>query len=187
MRGAFIAVVGAAAILLSALGLAVVAARDGPLQVALEASAVEVQAEGTYQARAASSPALGLCPAPPCTAATAVDLRLRGLPDVTPAAYVARLEGDASQDLGALRRDGKDHVLQWAAEEDHTDKDRIVVSLAGRPIASIPVQASDAPAPVDATVPASWGASPAEARLAEIGAVTVSTVARARLDEVPPE
>lgn len=183
MHAAAVTAVAAAVVLVAAYGLVVTEERAGPVEVDLEPVTVAATASGTYQARPDTATA-GLCLQEPCAPRTAVDLRFAGLPD---AAYRATLEGDGRVALPAPTRQGDVLVLRWTEEADHTGKERIVLSVAGRPVAAVPVEPSDDEAPVDAALQGSWGAQPARARLNEIGGVTVSTVATARLEEQPPD
>ena len=176
------AVVGASAIALAVLGLVVGEQRAGPLDVEMRPVVVEATAAGTYLARPDST-VLGLCPEPPCDPHTSIDLRVRGLP---PAPYEARLEGPTTVPLGPLSADGGEMVLRWSEGRDHTDKDRLVLSLAGRAVASIPVGGGGT-TDLGGPLAVSWGAAPARVHLNEIGGVTTSTVATARLAEAAPE
>ncbi|HJQ93766.1 MAG TPA: hypothetical protein VJ874_05725 [Candidatus Thermoplasmatota archaeon] len=184
MRGLFVGIVGAAAIATAAFGLSLDGMRAGPFEVPLLPAVVAAEASGTYHARGESTLPGGVCPLPPCGPSTAIDLRLRGLPG---APYEVRLEGPgASEPLGPLAKEGADLVLRWSEPSDHTDKQELVVTLAGRDVARLPVRASATPIDLAGRVEASWEARPDRARVSEIGGVTLSTIATARLEEPPP-
>lgn len=183
MHGAIVTGIAAAVVLSAAYGLVVTEQRAGPVDTALERVTVATAVAGTYQARADSSIA-GVCPVPPCEPRTAVDARFSGLPQVP---YEAWLDGPDRIPLGPLVPDGTEWVLQWSEAEDHTDKDRIVLTAGGRDVAEVPVRPSDGPAPLDARFDASWGAQATQVYLAEIGGVTVSTIATAELADAAPE
>ena len=171
------AVVGAVAILLSAAGLAADAVRPGPLTVGLQAAVVPVEASGSYLAEGPATGPLGACVLPPCLAQTRVVLQLVGLP---PVPYTMRLEGPASEkDLGPLVADGGALVLDYEAAEDHTDKTSVVLLLAGRPLHAWPVGPGERSLTSD--VAASLALPGVDLHLDEIGAVVVSTVAKASL------
>lgn len=184
MRGVFVGIVGAAAILLSIAALVEHEQRAGPIDTTLEPVALDIHTVGTYHARPANEPVAGLCPTPPCEPHTDIDLRFEGLP---PAAYTARLDGSSSQGLGPLKAQGDAQFLQWTERSDHTDKDRLVIVLAGRDIASFAVGPRAEPRPIDQTVAGSWDATPVEVHFGEIGGITISTVAKARLADAPPD
>lgn len=182
MHKGAVTAVAATVVALAAYGLLVTHDRAGPIDATLGAVSLDVAVSGTYQARGDGTVA-GVCVLPACEAVTAIDLRFSGLPA---APYKARLDGPGSVSLEELVRDGEDHVLRWSRPEDHTDKMRIVLVLAGRDVATLAVQPSDGPAAVDTTLPSSWRAMPTSVHLNEIGGVTVSTVASARVPEAPP-
>lgn len=183
MREAVVAITGATVILACVLALVEFDHRAGPYDLALGAAEVEVQANGTYHATPESTTA-GLCLVPPCTASTTIELRLSGLPA---APYEARLEGSSTVHLGQLQQDGEDHLLRWSEAEDHTDKQRLVLVLAGRPIAPVMVGPTPEPMSLDGTVLASWLAPMGEVHLNEIGGFEISTVVKAELDHAPPD
>jgi hypothetical protein len=186
VRGLFVGVVGAVAIAAATFGLSLDALRAGPIEVPLLPATVPVDASGTYHARgeAASPLGSGVCPLPPCGPSTTIDLRFQGLPAAT---YEAWLAGPvARHSVGPLVPDGVDFVLRWSEASDHTDKGAIALTLAGRDIARLPVRASPEPLQVATTITASWEAMPAQARVNEIGGVTLSTVAVARLPGPAP-
>lgn len=184
MSNRFVAIAGALVILLAVLGLAVDQMRAGPIAADLEPVVVPVAVEGTYHAQEDRT-TLGICPPPEtaCGPATAIDLRLVGLPDLP---FQARLQGDTAEALGPLERAGGSHVIQWQEEVDHTDKERIVLVLAGRDLGSIPVRPSTEPLPVSLVAETSWDAPPATVHLDQIGAVSVSAVAEGRVAQTPP-
>lgn len=182
MQGAVVTAVAAAVLLAATYGLVEIEDRAGPIDTVLQPAAHDAHVEGTYEARSDSSVA-GVCPAPPCDPFTAIDVRLDGLP---PAPYTALLEGADRVALGPLVPDGDGHVLQWSADEDHTDKRRVLVRLAERTVAQFPVAPSDEPAPVATDLGVQWARTTAPVHLGEIGGVTISTVAKATLSEAPP-
>ena len=181
VRGIVVAILGALVIGGSVVALVEFDHRAGPLDPALEPVVLQVPVTGTYLARAAQL--LGVCLEPPCGAQTTIEVRFEGLP---PLDYSARLEGATAQSLGSLQRDGDAHVLRWGRSADHTDKERIVVFLADRAIATVPVTAQATPQRLDSVLTVGWGAAPATMRANEIGGFVISTVATATLDDAPP-
>lgn len=186
MRGLAVGILGALVLAAAATGLAVGWLRDGPHDVEAVPTSIVADASGTLERRTAGTTVGGLCPVPPCGPRTAIDLRFAGLPDLP---YTARLDGGGTADLGPLRQEGDGHRLEWSAEADHGAKDELVLSVAGRDVARHPVAWTQGTGTTEADweLPVAWGAEPAEVHLNEIGAVAVSTVALATLDEVPPE
>lgn len=187
MRGLFVGVVGALAIAASAFGLALDGFRAGPFDVPLEPVTRAAQVEGTYLSRSASTGPLGLCIEPPCGARTDIDARFHGLP---PVPYDLRLQGPGaggSEPLGTFDPDGEGTlVVRWSQDRDHGDKDRLVLAVAGRDMGSVPVRGGPDPMPLSGEVALSWGARPAMLHVNEIGGVTISTIATARLGEAAP-
>ena len=184
MRGLFVGTLGAVVLAAAAFGLSLDAFRAGPFDRPLESVVLTVQAEGTYSSRAASEGPLGLCVDPPCEARTAVDLALRGMPDVP---YVVRLQGPGgSEPVGTVRPAGGVLTIRWEQPRDHGDKDRLVLSVAGRDVLAFPVRASAEPLDLSGPVVASWGARPDVLHVNEIGGVTISSIATASLSERPP-
>lgn len=184
VRGVYVGTVGAIVILLSVAALIEHSQREGPIEATLEPVAVDVRASGGYHARPANEPVLGLCHQPPCEPYTRIDVRIHGLP---PGDYQARLEGASTERLGSLVPAGDAFRVAWDREQsDQTDKERLVLSLAGRDVAQFRLRPSAEPIQVDETVAASWHAAPAQVRLTEIGGVTISTVAKGRVAETPP-
>ncbi len=165
------------------------AGRAGPIDSALAPAAVDATAEGTWHAvpdrtpAPAPAPVPGICLDPPCSASATLDLRIRGLPELP---YGARLEGGASQDLGLLVFDGAAHVMRWSEAADHTDKLRLVITLADQPIAGIDIRPSAEPVSLDGPVEANWRIDGGQVRLNEIGGVTISTVVTINVQGVPP-
>lgn len=176
------AVIGALAVALPALGLMEVADRAGPIDDELRPVTIAASATGTYHAEEDSA-VLDACLMPPCTASTAVSLRMVGIPLLE---YTARLVGATTEDLGALAVVGDAVVLEWQEDADHTDKRRLELVLAGRPVASWNVGPSEEPRSLSGPVALSWDARAVPAHLAEIGMVSVSTVATAQLLDAPP-
>ena len=188
MRGAFVGTVGALAIVAAIAGLSLDAFRMGPLERPLEPSVVQAGFSGSYMARGGSSLPFGLCPAPPCDAATEVDLSFTGLPSVP---YEGVLTGTAGAvSLGPLTGEGADHILRWSSTDDHTDKTSIVLRFAGHDVASVPVRGTGAAERIGSTIVATWPPAAAvlgtHVHLNEIGGVTLSSVAVAHLPLVPP-
>lgn len=182
MRPGLVLLLAATVVALAGSGLVAVALREGPIDATLDPVRVAATAEGSYESRAGGA-VLGVCPTPPCSPRTAIDIRFQGLPDVP---YTARLDGASRAELGALQREGDGHVLRWEEAEDHTDKDRIVLVLAGRDVTALFVQPGTA-FQVAGSMSMLWATAPARVHLNEIGAFTVSTVALAELDEEAPE
>jgi len=187
VRGLAVGIVGAAVILASVTGLAVGWARDGPIDADLDTAVVLSHVTGTV-ARRPDSSVLGLCPSPPCGPETSIDLRFASLPT---SPYVASMAGPGGEEpLGPLLQEGGEHVLRWSAAEDHADKDRIVVRLAGRQVAEGPLLGGAGTMAVDWYLLFFWelvGVSDPRVHLNEIGGVSVSTVALMELEEAPPE
>lgn len=184
VRGLFVGTVGAVVLAAAAFGLSLDAFRAGPFDRPLEPVALTADAVGTYSSRAASEGPFGLCVEPPCEARTAVDLVLRGMPDVP---YDVRLQGPGSSEaIGTLLPNGGVLVVRWEQPRDHGDKDRLVLAVAGRDVAALALRPSAEPVDLSGPVAASWGARPAVVHVNEIGGVTMSSIATARLDETPP-
>lgn len=191
MRGLFVGTVGALAIAAALAGLSLDAFRAGPFDRPLEPAGTTLHAEGTYLARAAQPDPVGVggagpCLRPPCEPATEVDLAFRGAP---PVPYEARLDGPGGPvPLGTFEPEGGVLRVRWSEAEDHSSKDRLVLAVAGRDVATLPVQGGPQPARVSATLGAAWPEppSPATVHVNEVGGVTLSAIATARLPEAPP-
>ena len=186
VRGLAVGIVGALVLALAAAGLAVGWLREGPRDVEAMPAFVAADVSGTLGRRPAGTTVGGLCPVPPCEPRTSVELVLAGLPALP---YVARLEGASSAvDLGPLLELDGAHGVDWEAAEDHGDKDTFVLAVAGRDVARHPVvwPQGTGTLRVGWELVVGWGAAPAHVHLNEVGAVTVSTVALAELDEAPP-
>lgn len=184
MRPAAASLLAGAVVALALLGLAAGALRPGPFDVRLEPAAVEATAQGTYRSQEDSS-VLGVCPVPPCAARTEADLLFQGLP-LPAGSYVAWLEGGGSREfLGPLQEAPGGHRLLWS-REGASDATAIALDLAGRTVAMVAVRPGG-PWDVAATLGAAWPVPAAEARVEEIGGVTVSTVATARLRDAAPD
>jgi hypothetical protein len=184
VRGLFVGTVGAVVLAAAAFGLSLDAFRAGPFDRPLEPAVLTADAAGTYSSRAAAARPFGLCLEPPCEARTALDLLLRGLPDVP---YDVRLQGPGgSEPIGTFRPDGGVLAVRWEQPRDHGDKDRLVLAVAGRDVATLAVRAGAEPLDLSGPVAASWGARAAMLHVNEIGGVTMSSIATARLDEAPP-
>jgi hypothetical protein len=184
MRGRFVAIVGAAAILASAFGLALDGFRAGPFDRPLEPATAQAHVEGTYHTRAATAGPLGVCVQPPCDAGTDIDLVFQGLP---PVPYDVRLQGSGgSEPLGTHHPEGGAMAIRWSQPRDHGDKDRLVLAVAGRDVASLPVQGGAEPLYVSTPLVAAWETRPATLRVNEIGGVVISSVASATIHEEPP-
>lgn len=176
------AAVGVVAIALSATGLLLDAVRPGPLDVQLSLAYVTVEASGSYLAEANPAGPLGVCLAEVCTPRTRIDLRLEGL---YPGTYEARLEGAGEAlGLGPLAAVGASHVLSVDRTEDHTGKTRLVLLHAGFALHVWDVGAGERS--LDGPVLAAFGFAPVRIHLDEIGAVTVSTTGKARVDVALP-
>jgi hypothetical protein len=192
VRGLFVAVVGALAIAASAFGLALDGFRAGPFDRPLEPVTVAAQVEGTYLSRPASTTPLGLCIEPPCEARTDLDARFHGLPPVPydlslqAASQGASAGASSSEPLGTFEPDGQGTlVVRWSQDRDHGDKDRLVLTVAGRDVGSVPLSGGP-PVRLSGEVALSWGAPPADLHVNEIGGVVMSSIATTRLDEVAP-
>lgn len=175
-----IALIGAIALALPALGLVEVAGRAGPIDTVMEPVVVAGQGEGAFTTRGDSSVA-GVCLMPPCDAMTSIDLRIDGLPMVP---YTARLVGAASVDLGHLQNRGSTLILDWEDDADHSDKDRLELLLADRPIHAWSLTGTEVD--LDGPLRAVWPVASVAVHLSEIGMVAISTVATATLSEPPP-
>jgi hypothetical protein len=184
VRGLFVGTVGAVVLAAAAFGLSLDAFRAGPFDRPLDPVVLTADAVGTYSSRGASEGPLGLCVDPPCAASTTVDLVLQGMPDVP---YDVRLQGPGgSESIGTLRPDAGIVVVRWDQPRDHGDKDRLVLAVAGRDVATLPVRASAEPLDLAGPVAVSWGAHQDVVHVNEIGGVTMSSIATTRLDEAPP-
>ena len=181
MRSWPVAVVAAIALALPIVGLFEVAGRAGPIDTMLQPETMEAAAVGFFMTRGDTS-VLGVCPNPPCAAGTTIDLRIRGLPEVP---YAARLVGQSTVHLGPLAWNDDEARLLWTDDEEHADKDRLELLLAGRAIASWSLRGSNVD--LGGLFAASWGAAKTPVHLAEIGMITISTIAEAILAESPPD
>lgn len=176
MRGLFVGVVGALAILASAAGLALDGLRPGPHDRALEPVAVPLQHEATWSI--GSSAPLGVCLTPPCPTTRDVEARLEGVP---PVPYEVRVQGPSDAvGLGTFEPVGGVLEVVWHDDGGDGDKDRFVFAVAGRDVGALPFDGLS-------FLVLSWEAAPDRVHVGEIGAVTVSTVATAVLDETAPE
>lgn len=184
MRGLFVGTVGAVVLLAAAAGLSLDAFRAGPYDRPLEPVVVAAQVDGTYHSRPAADMPLGVCVAPPCEPRTEVDLTVSGLPAVP---YAVRLEGPGGHEaLGVFRPEGGRLEIRWQQPADHSDKGSLVLAVAGRDVATFPVRGSAEPLRLSGPLAASWDARPAVVHVNEIGGVTISSIAIARLSELPP-
>lgn len=183
MRGLFVGTVGAVVLVAAAFGLSLDAFRAGPYDRPLEPVTVAATAEGTYHSRADTTGPLGTCVQPPCDARTTLDLTVRGVPDVP---YDVRLQGPGgSETLGTFRPADGTLTVRWDQPRAHGDKDRIVFAVAGRDVAALAVGTAPTVG-LSGPLLASWGASPGEVHVNEIGGVVISGVATTRLHEQPP-
>lgn len=184
MRGLFVGTVGAVVLVASAAGLSLDAFRAGPYDRPLEPAVAAAQVEGKYHSRPAAEGPFGVCLEPPCEARTEVDLTVGGLPDVP---YGVRLEGPGGREaLGTFRPEGGALEIRWDQQRDHSDKDRLVLAVGERDVATLAVRGSAEPLRLSGALAASWDARPEILHVNEIGGVTLSSIATARLSEIPP-
>lgn len=177
MRVSWIAVAGAIALALPIAGLAEIAGRDGPHDVGFEPIAHGVQTSGSYAA--APAPTGPQCLLQPCVAMAEVGLRVAGLPNGT---YSLWLVGSGNVHIGDA--DGP-HEWSWSEAEDHTDKTALEVRFAGQPVLSLPVGPGERS--LAGSHAARWGDASGTVHLAEIGMVSISTIADGRLDLTAPD
>jgi hypothetical protein len=184
VRGLFVGTVGAVVLVASAAGLSLDAFRAGPFDRPLEPVVVAAQVDGMYHSRPAADGPFGVCVAPPCEARTEVDVTVSGLPDVP---YEVRLEGPGGHEaLGTFRPAGGRLEIRWDQPTDHSDKGRLVLAVAERDVAALAVRGSAEPLRLSGPLPGSWGARPDVLHVNEIGGITMSSIATARLPELPP-
>lgn len=183
MRGRFVGIVGATVLALSILALVEHENRAGPYDLELEPTPLDLRLQGMYHARPDQSVVPGVCTPDPCRPYTSIEVRVDGLP---PALYEARLDGEGTRAVGPLVPDGAGFLLRWSEVEDHTSKQRLVILLAGRDIASIAVGPSVEPRRIDTAAVAMWPGSGGSVHLAEIGGVTISTMVRLQVSDGPP-